>query len=104
GDPQEDDRRSPRRTRHSRHEGSQEQRAVCGSRAGQGGEGKSQGSHGSQSSDRRGHQDSGQDRGEIPSGEGVQRRGGPSKKEIASSEVDFPRAGGNEARSSTATR
>jgi len=57
---------------------------------GQGGEGKSQGSNGSQSPDRRGHQDSRQNGSEIPPGEGVQRSGGPSQKEVAAIEADFP--------------
>jgi hypothetical protein len=68
--PNEDGPPGSRRTRQSGYERSQEQRAVCGSWAGQGGKGNSQGSHGRQSPDRRGHQDSGQNGGEIPSGKG----------------------------------
>ena len=82
GDPEEDCRRGRRRIRCSGHEGSEEQRAVCSSPAGQGREGESQGSDGPESPDWRGRQDPGQNDGEGPPGDSVQRSSGAAQEAL----------------------
>ncbi len=64
----------PRPAGGDRHQGNQEERRIRDPRHRPPGEGRAQGPHGPQPADRRGHQDQGQDRCEVPRGQGRQGR------------------------------
>ncbi len=71
-----------------RHQGNQEERRLRNPRHRPPGEGRAQGPHRPQPADRRGHQDQGQDRGQVPRGQGRQGRDRPCQ-EVASGLVEY---------------